>query len=162
MGGFKQSYFINPQGKIISCGVSSHISMIISHPEKFGYNKEFIDKTYSKYNEPIGIEGKAREEILMDLFRKGWMRIRRYVNKFWSINVIKLSKKNKDYIQEWASKILSGFMGYVEKDRYMPVKIQTSSSIEEYTVDQLSKDVLYKKNESKEYSLIVCESIEDL
>jgi len=162
IGDFKQSYFINPQGKIISCGASSHISMIISYPEKFGLNKEYIDKIYNKYNEPIGIEGKAREEILMDLFKKGWIRIRRYVNNFWSINVIKLTKKNKDYIQEWASKILTGFMGYIEKDRYMPVKIQTSTSIIEYTVSQLSKDILYKNNESKEYNLIVCESIDDL
>jgi hypothetical protein len=71
------AFFISPKDEIIYCG-ESHISMIIKNPKKFGVSIEIIEYIYDTYNEKIGIEGKAREKILISLLNQGWIRIRKY------------------------------------------------------------------------------------
>lgn len=116
------AYWISPKGEIMVVQRGKHISDVIAYPEKFGFNKEFIEYVYNFYNEKIGTEGKAREQIMITLFNKGWVRIRRYKN-FWSINVKRLAGKTKDYVTIWAKKVLKGLNGFKEDDYYIDVKI---------------------------------------
>ena len=119
------AYWISPKGEIVEVR-QTHIQTIISNPETFGLTREQIEAKYKEFGETVGVEGKAREEIMVDLIKSGWVRIRRYPNKFWSINVPKLSKKIKDYLFDWADKLTSsGLFGYKEKDLYMPVKLDS-------------------------------------
>ena len=145
------AYFITPSGQVISTNGRSHISLIIDSPDKFGFTKDQILDLYKKYNEKLGVEGKAREQLLRLLFEKGWTRVRRYPNKFWSVQVKKLTKKAKDYLQDFASKILKGFHGFKEKDKYMPMKVDTSNGMKMYTVEKVKNDVLYTNEELLEH-----------
>lgn len=88
------AYWISPKNEVINVP-TVHIDTVITNPETFGLTKEGIQKIYDSYGEPLGSEGKAREEIILDLVRKGWIRIRQYRNQGWSVNVGKLSKKLK-------------------------------------------------------------------
>ena len=58
------AFFISPSGEIIYVG-TTHIAQVISNPEKFGMSFEAIKKIYQQNDERIGLEGKARREILI-------------------------------------------------------------------------------------------------
>lgn len=63
------AFWISPSGDVIG-SVGSHISMVISNPEKFGLEISDIKRIYNSYNEPLSHEGKAREMIIKRLLRK--------------------------------------------------------------------------------------------
>ena len=113
------AFFISPRGELISTGAKTHIDMIINNPEKFGLTKQFIEDTYKEFGEKLGQEGTARSQIIIQLIKQGWIRIRRYANKMWTIDVNKLDKKVKDRIYDWALKMLDGSGGYKEQDKYI-------------------------------------------
>ena len=124
-GGFNAAFFISPKGDIIYTP-TKHIESVLRYPEKFGLDRDFIEYIHDFYNEKLGQEGKAREQILLSLFKKGWMRLRRY-RSFWSINVKMYSNKVKDYLQKWASLLIKGKLEFREDDPYMDIKIQQDS-----------------------------------
>ena len=66
---------------------SSHIRFILENPDKFGLTDLELDQWYKKYNEPIGFEGKARNEIIKSVANQGWVRVRHYYRpqEYWSI-----------------------------------------------------------------------------
>lgn len=121
------AFWISPGGKIINVGVT-HIHEIIRYPRKFGFDKEHIKKIYRENDEKIGTEGVARRKILLFLIDKGWIRIRKYGDKYWSINVKKISDKSKTYLRKWAGRMLEGISGFKENDPYIPVKIDQKDS----------------------------------
>lgn len=83
---------------------ASHIKVITDDPEKFGLTRDYIESVYEKYGEKIGTEGKAREEIIKEASRQGWIRVRHYVNKggdYWSIqadNIRRRKRQINDFI----------------------------------------------------------------
>lgn len=148
------AYWISPKGEIINVA-QNHIATVIENPETFGLTFEGIKEVYDSYGEPIGLEGKAREEIMLNLIREGWTRIRRYANKFWSINVPRLTKKVKDNIFDWANRITdNGLFGYKEKDIFMPVKLDTSLGevVKDMTMKDILSSALYESSEKFEES----------
>jgi len=136
--GFSVAYFISPKGEVIYCPMK-HINMITKYPEKFGLNKEFIEFIHKQYKEKIGQEGKARTQILISLFKEGWIRIRRYGDNFWSINLNKLTNKTKSFLQKWAKVILKGTSDFKEYDKEMIVKIdQENKKIETSNISSIA------------------------
>jgi hypothetical protein len=101
------AYFIHPyRGQVIYVP-HSHISLVISNPEKFRLNFEYIKTIYEKYGERIGLEGRARREILLHLIDRGFIRIRKYKNH-WKVNVKDLhSAEAAIYLHRWAKSILA-------------------------------------------------------
>lgn len=158
------AFFISPTGKIVYCG-RTHINLINKYPEKFGITRDDIIRIHNKYKERLGQEGNAREEIIRDLVDKGWIRIRRYPNKMWSININRLNKKVKDFLHGWANKVLKGIQGFKEADKYMPVRIMPLASSDmsivskSFTIDDIAKDALIK--EAVKFELVEAK-IEDL
>lgn len=121
------AFFISPKGEIIYSG-TTHIQIIIRKPEKFGMNIDVIKYIYSQYDEKVGQEGKAREQILISLFNQGWVRLRRY-NQFWTVNVRRLDRKTKQYLQKWAGKLLQGRLPWKDfEGPYADVKIDQPGS----------------------------------
>lgn len=146
------AYWISPKGEIIEVK-HTHINTVIANPETFGLTREQIESKYKAFGETMGVEGEAREEIMKDLITSGWIRIRRYPNKFWSVNVPKLSKKIKDYLFDWADKLTdSGLFGYKEKDLYMPVKLDSIKGevFKELTMKSILSSALYESNQKFE------------
>ena len=142
------AFWISKNGEMIEVENGNHIATVLKYPEKYGYTKQQLKDVYDRYHETVGTEGKAREEIILSLVRKGWIRIRRYENKFWSVTVNRMDRKVKDYLHSWASKILKGTLGYRENDPYMKVNIIDSIGNQwGETVKGITQDELFK-NES--------------
>jgi hypothetical protein len=100
------AYFIHPcEGQVIYVP-HSHISLVISNPEKFNLNFDYIKTIYEKYGEKIGLEGRARREILLHLIDRGFIRIRKYKNH-WKVNVKDLYMDDAAiFLHRWAKSII--------------------------------------------------------
>lgn len=144
-----QAYWISRFGEVVEVG-TNHINMVIKHPKKFGYTDKKIKDIYDKYGEPLGQEGKAREEIIVALVKSGWIRVRRYDNNGYSINISKMTKKVKDILFDWAYKLLNtGIKGMKETDKYIPVNIQGFQDHfnKNMTIQDVANDILYESGE---------------
>lgn len=116
-------------------GVSKHIDHIVQHPESFGLNSGVVMAVYAKHNEQVGVEGRAREELILQVINHGFIRVRFYKNSRWSITLYD-NRVNKNILRKWAQ------MPSVQKDKYMPVHIldiHTEKVNKNYTVDNLAK-----------------------
>lgn len=158
------AYWISPRGEVLPVA-TNHIDIVIKHPEKFGLTLRKIQDTYDRHNEPMGMEGNAREEIILELLNKGFIRIRRYKNQY-SLNIGRMSKKVKDILFDWANKLLNtGINGMKERDKYMPIRILgfKDNFNKEYTIQDVANDVLYEGSESFDTSnaVVIVESAED-
>ena len=100
-------FFISPDGELVMVE-GSHISTIMKNPKRFGTTTPAIRKVYERYREKPGVEGAARTEIITQLVCQGWTRIRRYPNRFWSIQTKELNRKMKDCLYAWANTIQEG------------------------------------------------------
>ena len=93
--------------KIIKVQNSLHIGDICKNPEIFGFSDKQIKEIYNKYNEKIGTEYKAREEIMVDAMKRGWLRIRERIGKSgtqWIIQYDDFKKRSKN-LQEIVSNL---------------------------------------------------------
>lgn len=158
------AYWISPRGEVLPVS-TNHIDVVIKNPKKFGLTTDVIEKTYEKYNERMGQEGKAREEIIINLLNKGFIRIRRYKNQY-SLNIGKMTKKIKDILFDWADKLLNtGINGMRERDKYMPIKILGfgDNFQKTLTIQDVANDKLYEGDESFDISnaVVIVESSED-
>jgi hypothetical protein len=147
------AYWISPKGEVIEVS-TNHIDVVIKNPQKFKLTSEYITGLYDKYGETLGSEGKAREDIIIKLVKSGWIRVRRYRNEGYSLNVSSITKKVKDTIFDWVDKLVTvGILGMREKDPYIPLNI----------ID-VQKGILYESNESFDdsNSVIICESINEV
>ncbi len=103
----EEAYWISPEGAIISV-VKSHIDLIFDNPSLFELEMDYIKSVYDRHNEEYRIEGKAREEILLLLFQKGWIRVRRYHRPcHWSLNVYCLNDNSVERIKCFASLMIN-------------------------------------------------------
>lgn len=75
----------------------SHIRFILDNPEKFEFTKEELRDIYKSYGEKIGQEGKAREHIIKEAARRGWIRVRHYKKPqdYWSIQFDNYRKRRR-------------------------------------------------------------------
>jgi len=97
------AYWISPRGEILDIAGQMHIQTVIERPEKFGLTKEYIDKLYADFDEPMGTEGKAREQIILALVKRGWIRTRLYRKQyFWAMNINRMTNVTYDNIIKWA------------------------------------------------------------
>jgi len=96
------AYWVAPNGKSIDVGTNTHIKYIINNPKIFGLDKKKIIDKYAEYGETIGIEGDARGEIMMNLMKKGWLRVRHIPRKdSWTIQTYYFGNKEKNNIWDW-------------------------------------------------------------
>jgi len=87
-------YWVSPAGKMLPVE-STHIEEVIKNPEVFGITRRYIKEVYKKYRETVGLEGKARDEIIGGLIDKRWMRIR-YV-KSYDYYIVGITKYFRNY-----------------------------------------------------------------
>ena len=70
------AYWIAPDGCVIAVAVR-HIITVCNAPERFGLTYEQINEAFARHGEPLGHEGRARQEIMADLIiNHGWIRVR--------------------------------------------------------------------------------------
>ena len=138
-----KAYWITPDNKILDIGLGTHIDMILKHPELFGLTKEKITSIYQEYNELMGVEGKARYQIIMQLIANGFIRIRLYPNKHWSISANSWDDQTKKILSQWAETAKH----IKNAGRYMNTVISTPHQvIKDYTVEDI---IILNKHQSK-------------
>lgn len=134
--------FVSPAGELFPVD-QSHINTVILNPARFGITTQEIQAAYARHREPLGLEGKARAEILQGIVEKGWIRLRRYVKprEQWSVTVSELNDRTRSLLREWAGAMLTGEYGYREDDPHKPVVITTlvSSQVRSYTVAAVAR-----------------------
>lgn len=113
------AYWINPYGQILNIGASRHITQVVQEPEKFGVTKEYLESVFNKHGEHWGSEGNAREEILKEIMKKGFIRIRLYPNRYWSVQTWDFNSRTRKALEKWAEQAMQD----PKSDKYMPVKL---------------------------------------
>ncbi len=86
--------------RIVDVTNSVHITYLNHNPTLFGLTQKKIEQIHKKYNERIGIEGNARNELIKLGCRSGWIRVRHYVGEgdYWSIQFDDWKKRKKTAI----------------------------------------------------------------
>ena len=69
------AFFISPKGKVIPVP-DRHVVTISKNPELFDLTVDHIKTVYKKHKEDVGWEGHARNEIILELLEKQWVRLR--------------------------------------------------------------------------------------
>ena len=131
---YNNACWINPNFDILDNGIESHISMVIKYPDYFGITADEIEACYEKHGERLRVEGKAREEIILKLLDKNYIRVRLYPKLYWSVSAKEWNEHTKKALKKWAAQA---------KDikaigKYMNVVVATHHlMIRDYTVDDL-------------------------
>ena len=131
------AFFISPEGFLVRVPLN-HISTVIAEPDRFGLIQKEIQTAYDQHREKLWTEGEARKEILLKIIEQGWIRIRRYPNRHWSLTAKDLSATTQERLRTWAEQMLSGINGFKEADIYMPVKISTFEGESVCTIGDLA------------------------
>ena len=155
------AFWISPKGEITG-SMKSHISQVIQAPEKFGLTREYIKDKYDRYGEKLGLEGKAREEIMKEIFDAGFTRIRKYGNSGWTVDTGKADKRFKQRITKWAEKITEkGIDGIQETNMKTMVNISDMRGYnKQMPIDRLATGALLFESENN-IDLTYCQSIND-
>lgn len=98
-----KAYWISPKNKIYDVP-TRHVDFIVQNLQLFGLTYEEYAEYFKKHNEKFGWEGKGREELFIDLFKKGWIRIREWSDKGWSVEIWELTKWEEGAIFDWCAK----------------------------------------------------------
>jgi len=145
MPSHSEGYFIAPSGDIIPIE-TTHIDAVLKNPEKFRTTKEELLKVYDKYDEKYGLEGKAREEILANFLKEGWIRLR-YIprNDVFTAQLNRLDKRKKNWLYGFANQAMEGIKG----EKYSPhaeisVIDLKGNVLAHHSLKEISQDVLYK------------------
>jgi hypothetical protein len=63
---------------LINIGQKSHISFLNRNPNLFNLSSEEVKRQYACYSEPIGYEGRARNDLMIMALKNGWIRVRNH------------------------------------------------------------------------------------
>lgn len=111
-----EAQWVSPKGVVYT--TLRHVDFIRDNAELFGWTKEYYWHVYDEmFHEKRGQEGKAREFLIIEALKKGWMRVRNYYNRGWSLEVWELDDYAKNNIFKWAGKIT----GLIKEDNYSNV-----------------------------------------
>lgn len=88
----ENAYWIDPYGDFHPVKGGKHIQSILQDPDQFGLKREYVVEKFKKYGEKLGQEGKAREELMVDLMMDGWIQVRKQKrNNAWTILTSKIN-----------------------------------------------------------------------
>ena len=150
------AYWISPDGVILVVTGGTHISMVISEPEKFGISRKEIEAVYKRHKESIGQEGRAREEIIKGLYTKGWIRIRNY-REHVSVQFGRLDKRTKDLLFNFAKRITRRGIDGIKLHSSTPCHMVgfSDGSNTKMTLSKMARDGLFDERVVSQISLKV-------
>lgn len=140
------AYFIAPSGDVIPVD-HKHIVSIIANPEKFRMTRKEIEDIYAKHKERMGLEGKAREEILATLMADGWIRLRYIPAKMsFTAQLSNWNKRKKDQLYAFANMAIEGIGSKKYRgDTDLRVLSQAGDILAVHTLQEVKDDVLFKE-----------------
>lgn len=134
--------WISPQGEIVPAK-QKHIMDIIANPKKFGFTDDHVRETFAKHGEDpkVNIEGDAREELIEDALKRGWIRVRGYRN-YVSMTVSKLNDNIKATIWRWvANQVKDKKISKLDEVRIVAMD-QRADSMHKHTAEDILKFAL--------------------
>lgn len=156
-----EAFFITPSDKVIPVPLClNHIDVICDHPEWFGFDHEHVSTVFLKYNEPWRSEKKAREELMRETYKRGYIRLRYRDNHYWiaeSENLFENEKKRMQ-IAGW----IEFMMNHQElnADEYMEVS-ELDTAYEELPLSDSKKSKYYFFSKVAEYPKTKVEFLTD-
>ena len=127
-------FFISPGGKAVPGHETVHIRTILRYPKSFGLTMKDIDKVYAKYKEDKEHEGKARNEIFLELMKKGWVRVRYYArNDMILFQIFKMTNSIKENIWSFLEQTKAGKIKF-------PVSYIANADVR---ISDVNGDILY-------------------
>ena len=104
-----KAHWVSPSGKIIPVK-DKHIVTVAEKPTMYGTTIDKMKKEYEKYGETFPTdEGKAREKIMTDIVKRGWIRTRITPRTGqWVAETYKWGRREKDAIWDWVFKMVGG------------------------------------------------------
>lgn len=145
-----EAYFISPEGVLIPVE-TSHIEMVVQQSSKFDLTKYQVEDCYRRHNEPLGVEGGARNEILAGLIGRGWVHIRRYPS-YWLIQAQELDNRIQGFLRSFAEQAIGGswpFPGKVLETEVMRITLIQDGKILDLTFADVLSDEDFTENVEK-------------
>lgn len=105
------AYWVSGQGDILPVP-TLHIHLVVKYPERFGYTGSAIREIFKFHNEPLGHEGNARQEIMLDLIvNRGWVRAR-YTPRHdrWTVELNRLDQGIQGILRDFFT-VIAGVGG---------------------------------------------------
>ena len=127
------AYWISPSGEILPV-VFTHMEAVITNPNTFGLDEYTVRRTFDICFEPIGFEGKARGEIMLQLLLAGWIRLR-YERKRgrWKCELFEFAKRSARNLAIW-----SGNVTDIEPGTEVVVRSLCDGTLSRLTFSQLN------------------------
>ena len=99
-----EAYWISPDGEIIPVK-EKHIHVLCSQHRRFGLTSNDVNTVFQKYKEPLFSEGRARNELMAAVFKKGWIRLRFNCRTYcWTIETCQFTRRIIKNICTWLNK----------------------------------------------------------
>lgn len=125
-----RAWWIAPCGEHLEVA-TSHIDVILQQPARFGLTRALIEAVYAAHDEKIGVEGRAREILVLDAIGRGWIRIREY-EQYWKINAPLLDGRVEERLRQWVD-------AYADAEGPQMLRLETPVGIRELPVADLRR-----------------------
>lgn len=145
------AFWISPTGDIrVMDSGKYHITDVIQNPIVFGLSRSTIDNVYDAHGERMGQEGVARDNLMTNLLRDGWIRVRVRRNNY-SIQVWEFLPKTYTLIENFISSLLEDGVNGEYASEHDEAKLNSlkTGKMKTVTFGEILKGMLY---ESTEYS----------
>jgi len=86
----------------------NHIAVVLRNPAMFGFTFEELRDRFRAHGEKIGLEGRARREILVELMGRGYHRLRKEYNGNYTMNASLWCDPVKRAAHAFSSSVLEG------------------------------------------------------
>lgn len=125
------AFFISPKGGIVPVP-ERHIVALIKEPELFGTTIGKLRLAYRRHKEQFGFEGHARNEIILDLLTKDWVRLRFFTRAgSWRLQIHEeLNDTLKKNILKFCREVDKGNISDFSQ-RNAPPQIEIHNTLEE-------------------------------
>lgn len=141
----KGAFWVSPMGDIEMLPMDKyHIADVTANPRKFGLSPEDISNAYDKSGEAFGKEGEARDFIMTEALKKGWIRIRRRLNNY-TVQIWQLDNKTIANLEHFFKVMSEGYQGFycTLADEVRIHVLKTDDLLPRIEVDDLIHGKLY-------------------
>ena len=138
---------VNPEGEIVPLENGGHIGTVWTHPDWFGFTTEYLKSVYEKYGEQEWTEGKARDEILIEVFKKGWLRVNykdrndRFLINAWAYDAPTIGR-----LKQFARRAANGAFGQKFPYSDVIVTFYKDNSQKMANMEDLARGIIAFKN----------------
>ena len=83
---------------------TSHVAELIRDPAAFGWTRSELEACYARHGERLGLEARAREELVVATVQRGFVRIREHIGReghSWNLTIKALDEASLALVAGW-------------------------------------------------------------